>query len=325
MRPRRTAVQCMFVHLIMHAMHVPDVDLNLLPVLDALLSERHITRAARRLGLSQSATSHALARLRRALGDPLLVRSPDGLVPTPRAEALAGPVREALASLARSLARPEAFDPATARRTFTLATADYGAYVLLPPLMEQLAREAPGVDVWVRPIAESPAEQLARGEVDAVIAPKMRDPPAALHARKLFEERFVGIARKGHPRLRRGVDLDTWTSLPHVFIAPRGTPGGVVDAALASVGRARRVSLAVPQFLLAPHVVLRTDLVGVLGARLAESLAETLPLHLFEPPVPLPTFSMHLIWHARNHDDPAQRWLRARVVDAARGGRVAAR
>lgn len=314
----------------MHVMHLADVDLNLLPVLDALLAERHLTRAARRLGLSQSATSHALARLRRALGDPLFVRSPSGLVATPRAEALAAPVREALESLGRSLARPEPFDPRTARRTFTLATADYGAYVVLPALMESVARDAPGVDVWVRPIADVPSEQLARGDVDALISPLMSDPPAAIHARKLFEERFVGIARKGHPMLRKGVDLDAWTAAPHVFIAPRGTPGGVVDSALAAVGRARRVSLQVPQFLLAPHVVTRTDLVGVLGARLAESLAETLPLRLFDPPVPLPTFSMHLIWHARLHADAAQRWFRGQVVDAARstparGGRVRAR
>jgi len=310
---------------IMHVMHLSDVDLNLLPVLDALLAERHLTRAAKRVGLSQSATSHALGRLRRALGDPLFVRSPAGLVATPRAEALAAPLREALESLGRSLARPEPFDPATARRTFSLATTDYGAYVVLPALMESIARDAPGVDLWVRPIAEVPSEQLARGDVDALISPMMADPPAAMHARKLFDERFVGIARKGHPRLRKGVTLDVWASLPHVFIAPRGTPGGVVDTALAAVGRARRVSLAVPQFLLAPHVVTRTDLVGVLGARLAESLAETLPIQLFEPPVRLPTFAMHLIWHARLNDDPAQRWFRGRVVEAAGGARVRAR
>jgi DNA-binding transcriptional LysR family regulator len=284
---------------------------------------------ARRVGLSQSAASHALARLRRALGDPLFVRAPGGLIPTARAEALAEPLRAALESLGRSLARPEPFDPARSRRSFSLASADYGAYVVLPPLMERIAREAPGVDIWVRPMDDQPFEQLARGDVDTVIAPLTGDAPAALHARKLFDERFVGIARRGHPRVRGGVALDAWTELPHIFIAPRGRPGGVVDAALARVGRARRVSLAVPQFLIAPHVVTRTDLVGVLGARLAESLAQTLPLQLFDPPVTLPTFPMHLLWHARTHEDPGQRWFRAQVVDAAAadrgGGRVAPR
>lgn len=306
----------------MYAMHLRELDLNLLPVLDALLRERHLTRAARGLGLSQSAASHALQRLRRALGDPLFVRSPTGLIPTERALALEAPLRVALSSLGESLAPPAAFDPATARRTFSLATTDYGAYVLLPALMERVAREAPGVDIWVRTVGDSPSDQLARGEVDIALAPLGGETPAAIHARKLFDERFVGIARKGHPGLRRGaMDLDAWSAAAHVFIAPRGRPGGVIDSALAKVGRARRVALGVPQFLVAPHVVSRTDLVGVLGARLAESLAETLPLRLFAPPVALPTFSIHLIWHARAHRDPAQRWFREAVRECAKVSR----
>ncbi|MEZ4390595.1 MAG: LysR substrate-binding domain-containing protein [Polyangiales bacterium] len=191
--------------------------------------------------------------------------------------------------------------------------------MILPALMERLAREAPGVDLWVRPVSDAPSEQLARGEVDAVLSPLPGEVPAAIHARKLFDERFVGIARQGHPGLRRGaMDLDAWSAAAHVFIAPRGRPGGVVDTALARVGRTRRVALGVPQFLVAPHVVSRTDLVGVLGARLAEALAETLPLRLFAPPVALPTFSIHLIWHARAHRDPAQRWFREAVRECAR-------
>lgn len=306
---------------IMHRVHVRALDLNLLPVLDALLAERHLTRAARRLGLSQSAASHALGRLRRALGDPLFVRAPGGLIPTARALALEAPLREALDAVTRSVAPPAAFDPSTARRSFSVATADYGAFVLLPALMERLAREAPGVDIWVRPVGDAPAEQLAKGEVDAMVMPLLSDAPAAVRARKLFDERFVGIARQGHPLLRKGtMDLDAWLSVGHVFIAPRGRPGGVVDTSLAKLGRTRRVSLAVPQFLLAPHVITRTDLVGVLGARLAESIATTLPLALFTPPVALPSFPMHLLWHTRVNDDPAQRWFRRCVIECARPG-----
>jgi DNA-binding transcriptional LysR family regulator len=302
---------------IMQRVHVRDLDLNLLPVLDALLTERHLTRASRRLGLSQSATSHALGRLREALGDPLFVRATSGLIPTERALALEAPLRDALAAIARTVSPPAAFDPATARRGFSFATADYGAYALLPTLMERVAREAPGVDIWVRPVADNAAEQLARGDVDALVMPMFGDIPAALHVRKLFDERFVGIARRGHPLLRDGaMSLEDWVSVGHIFIAPRGRPGGVVDTALAQQGLKRRVSLAVPQFLVAPHVVTRTDLVGVLGARLAESLAETLPLALFEPPIPLPGFPTHLVWHARLHDDPAQKWFRRCVRES---------
>ncbi|MFO0628502.1 MAG: LysR family transcriptional regulator [Polyangiales bacterium] len=300
---------------IMHGVHVRDLDLNLLPVLDALLAERHLTRASRRLGPSQSATSHALGRLRETLGDPPSCAPRAGW--THRAGVGAGePLRDAMASLTRT-APPPTFDLATARGTFSIATADYGAYALLPTLMERVAREAPQVDIWVRPVADNPAEQLARGEVDALLAPMFGERPAALHLRKLFDERFVGIARRGHPLLRDGtMSLDDWTSVGHVFIAPRGRPGGVVDTVLAQRGLHRRVSLAVPQFLLAPHVVTRTDLVGVLGARLAESLAASLPLALFDPPVPLPGFTTHLVWHARLHDDPGQRWFRRCVRES---------
>ena len=158
---------------------------------------------------------------------------------------------------------------------------------------------------------------IASGDVDALVVPMFGDIPAALHLRKLFDERFVGIARRGHPLLRDGtMSLEDWVSVGHVFIAPRGRPGGVVDTALAQQGLKRRVSLAVPQFLVAPHVVTRTDLVGVLGARLAESLAETLPLVLFEPPIPLPGFPTHLVWHARLHEDPAQKWFRRCVRES---------
>lgn len=311
---------------IMHGVHLSSLDLNLLPVLDALLRERHLTRAATQLGLSQSAASHVLGRLRRALGDPLFVRAPTGLVPTERALSLEQPLRAALAALSGSLATPAPFDPSTARRSFALATTDYGAYVVLPALMERLTREAPGVDVWVRPVSDAPVEQLARGEVDAVLSPLGRERPSALHARKLFDERFVGIARRDHPALRGGaMSLAAWSAAPHVFIAPRGRPGGVVDSALAKVGRSRRVALSVPQFLIAPHVVTRSDLVGVLGARLAESLAESLGLQLFAPPVRLPTFAIHLVWHARSNLDPAQKWFRALLRECVTPGAPSAR
>lgn len=305
----------------MHGMNLDAMDLNLLRVLDALLSERHVTRAARRLGLSQPATSHALSRLRSALGDPLFVRTPKGLAPTARAAELAGPLRSALAALEHVVAGGAAFDPKTARRTFHIATIDYGSFVTVPSLLEHVQREAPGIDLWVRAVREDPWEQLASGDADVLLGPMPLTPTrASVHAKKLYDERFVCMVRKGHPRARKGLDLETWASLSHVFVAPRGSPGGVVDQVLAEHGLSRRVALAVPHFLVAPHVVAGSDLVLTIGARVAAEFVKILPVRVFEPPVPIPGFAVNLVWHERNHHDPAQRWLREVIASLYRDG-----
>ncbi|MBI5517358.1 MAG: LysR family transcriptional regulator [Deltaproteobacteria bacterium] len=294
------------------------LDLNLLRVLDALLAERHVTRAAGRLGLSQPATSHALARLRAAFGDRLFVRTPQGLRPTARASELAGPLRAALATLEHAVEGGPGFDPRAARRTFQLLSNDYGSFVVVPALYEGVRRAAPGVDLWVRGVRDDPCEQLANGEADALVGPRpLVTARAGIHARRLFVERFVCMVREGHPRVRDALDLDTWVSLPHLLVAPRGSPGGVVDEVLGGLGLARRVALAVPHFLAAPPVVAGSDLVLTVGERVARAFAKTLPVRLFEPPVALPGFEVTLAWHARNHDDPAQQWLRAKVLEAA--------
>jgi DNA-binding transcriptional LysR family regulator len=309
----------MVVMCIMHGMNLQGLDLNLLRLLDALLAERHLTRAAKRVGLSQPAMSHGLARLRKHLGDPLFVRTRQGLEPTDRAARLGPPLRDALASIERALAG-DTFDPATARRTFSLATADYGAFVLLPRLLERLGRLAPGVDLWTRTIADDAVAQLAAGEADATLAvPTLRGGGTVIHSRVLYEERFVCVVREGHPKVKKRLDLDTWASLPHAFVAPGGKPGGVVDDVLAQHGRQRRVACAVPHFLLAPHVVASSDLVLTVGARVAEAFAKVLPLRVVEAPVALPGFRMSLAWHERQHRDPAQRWFRALVAEAAKG------
>jgi len=309
----------MLVMCIMHGVNLQGLDLNLLRLLDALLTERHLTRAAKRVGLSQPAMSHGLARLRKHLGDPLFVRTRAGLEPTDRAARLGPPLRDALASIERALAG-DTFDPATARRTFSLATADYGAFVLLPRLLERLGRLAPGVDLWTRTVADDPVAQLATGAADAALAVATpRGAGAVIHTRALYEERFVCVVREGHPKVKKRLDLDTWAALPHAFVAPGGKPGGVVDDVLAQHGKQRRVACAVPHFLLAPHVVASSDLVLTVGARVAEAFAKVLPLRVVEAPVALPGFRVSLAWHERQHHDPAQRWFRAQVAEAAKG------
>jgi DNA-binding transcriptional LysR family regulator len=297
---------------IMQSVHdVAAVDLNLVRVLDALLSEGHLTRAGKRIGLTQSATSHALARLRRLFDDPLFVRTARGLAPTERAQALTEPAREAMQAFERCFRPDEAFVPATSARRFTIGCADYGSFVLAPKLLERLQREAPHVDLGILPPENSFSEQLARGEVDVVVNPAGRDElRAGIRSRPLFRERFVCLVRHGNPILGKRLDLARWASMRHLLVAPRGTPGGVVDETLAQLGKQRRVALTVPHFLLAPHLVANSDLVLTIGARVAERFAELLPVRMVEPPVKLPGFEVRMYWHERHHRDPAQRWFR---------------
>lgn len=293
------------------------LDLNLLRVLDALLRERHLTRAAKGLGLSQPAASHALSRLRAHLGDPLFVRSSAGLEPTPRAAALAPKLRSAMLALSECVTGMPAFDPLTARTSFTLSTADYGSFVLVPPLLEHLSRQAPGVNVWVRSVREDTFAELARGDADVHAGPIAQGATApGIHMEPLFEEEFVCVVRKDHPRVRGPLDLDTYADLPHVFVAPRGTPGGIVDQVLAKHRRKRRVAIAVPQFLLAPFLVSKSDMVLTIGRRVAEDFAAMLPLRILEPPITIPPFVTQLVWHERTQGDPAHQWFRARIMDA---------
>lgn len=306
---------------IMHAAHdaLAGVDLNLLLALDALLAERHVTRAAARLGVSQSAASHALARLRELLGDPILVRGRRGvMLPTPRAAALAPAVSRALDDLALALRRPEPFDPATARRTFHLGASDYAELAVLPRLAARIAAAAPHVDLFVRSVPADMHAALAAGDVDAILAPaRPTDLGAGCYQRVLLAETFVCAMRRGHPAAGRTLTLDRFCALDHLLIAPRGTYGGYVDDALAARGRRRRVALAVPHFLIAPHVLVTTDLIATLAARVARTFAAAHGLAIVRPPVELPAFSLHLVWHERTHGDDAHRWLRDQIAAVA--------
>ncbi len=296
-------------------------DLNLLRVLDVVLAERHVTRAAARLGQSQSATSHALARLRDELGDPLLVRGAGGrLVPTERALALAPVVTRLLDELAAAWPGG-GFDPATARRTFHVGAGDLAELVLLPPLAARVARLAPGVELFVRPAPDDPGAALASGEVDVVLAPvRSRDPrplTSGCYYRPLFAETFTCAMRAGHPAARGRLTLDRFCALDHLLVAPRGTAGGFVDDALAAVGRQRRVAVAVPHFLVAPAVVAATDLVATLASRVVAAFARSHRLVMRPPPVAVPGFTMHAIWHERTHEQAAHTWLRDQLAAVA--------
>ncbi len=300
-----------------HSMNIAGLNLNLLPVLDALLTERSVSRAGARLGLSQPAVSNALAQLRALLGDPLLVRRANGMMPTERALALAQPVRAALLAIEQSLAPPPAFDPATARRDFVIVTNDFVAFVLLPRLLARLQREAPGVRLHVRAFQEHVVSpDLARGEADLALGFSLRL-PAGHHASDLFADRFVFVARKGHPQVRGRITLAAYTKLAHVLVSHEPNARGVVDDALALRGLSRQVALRLSHFLLVPHVLAATDYVAALSEPVARPFARTLPLQILKMPLEVPSGTVRLLWHDRTHASAPHDWLRGVIQQVA--------
>lgn len=291
-------------------------DLELLALFEALHRERHLTRAARRTGRSQPTMSRALARLRGAFGDELFVRTPRGMVPTPRADALAPEVRRVL-DAARSLVRARAFDPAALDRTFVIATTDLVEAHMLSALSEAVREGAPRASLLLRPVDGNLGADLESGRIDLAIVPRVSIPEGTIQ-RHLFDDEFLCAVRRGHPALRRPLSLEAWAALPHVQIAPRGVPGGPVDDALTARGLSRRVVVRTPSFLAAPLLVSRSDYVITAPRLLLSAVAEPLGLHTFAPPLPIPGFRVHQGWHPRAHEDPAHVWLRGVVADAAR-------
>ncbi|TBU96442.1 LysR family transcriptional regulator [Phytopseudomonas dryadis] len=288
------------------------LDLNLLVTLDALLAEHNVTRAAARLHLSQPSVSVHLAKLREALGDPLLLPGPRGMRPTARAEELREPLRQALEALQRAVSPSSPFDPARADNTWRVAASDYGESTILLPALSGLRSAAPGTRLAVLDMAPSRiAGQAERGEID--LALRTRDEaPATLRHRLLFSERYVLAGRAGHPRLQRRPTLAQFCTLDQVIVSPDGGGfQGVTDTQLAERGMSRRVALSVPHFLFLGAVLASTDLVAVVPARLVRDNAA---LQVVEPPLEVPGFEMLMLWHERVHRDPAHQWLREHIV-----------
>jgi len=293
------------------------VNLNLLAAFDALLEARNVTRAASKMGVTQSAMSNSLAHLRLLFEDPLFRRTPRGIEPTPRALELGEPVRRGLAAFERALA-PRSFEPRTASRAFVLATSDYVEFVLLPPLLKRLARESPGVRLEVRPWGlQQVPKSLQSGEVDLMIGFYDELPPH--HAETLlFDEDYVCIARKGHPGLGRKPTLKSWLAQKHVLVSQRANSPGTVDRALAARNLERTIGARVSHFLLVPTLVAQTDLVAAVNARVATAFADSLELRVFAPPLRLPKGRVGQVWHEQLEHDPAQRWFRQLIVEECR-------
>ena len=291
------------------------IDLNLLVTLEALLTERNVTRAATRLHLSQPSVSVQLRKLRQIFADPLLTPAPGGMLPTTRGQALLQPLRTALSDMRLVLEPRPRFDPLTAEITWQVAAADYAEYAILMPLLAHMRKAAPGVRIAVRQAADSRmTKQLDSGAIDLGFL-ALDAAPERLHSRVLFKEHYVLVARKRHPALKRKLTVDTLCQLEYVIVSPEGGGfRGITDTILESRGRKRRVVLSVPHFLFVPEVVARTDLVAMLPSRLVKDRSDH--IQVVVPPLPIPSYEMAMIWHERSHLDPAHMWLREHVSRA---------
>jgi DNA-binding transcriptional LysR family regulator len=295
------------------------IDLNLLAAFDALMADRNVTRAAARVGVSQPAMSAALSRLRKRFGDPLFLRGADGLVPTARARDVAEPISQALRQIESALVVKQAFVPGKASLTFTLGLSDYPAFVLLPALIQSLEKHAPAVSLSVQSFSDrdGAVDLLDAGTIDAAVGVPPTNPESRIFTRAILRDEFVTIVRRDHPMARRAMDMKTFLALQHVLVSPEGDRHGLVDEALAKLGKRRTLALTLPQMFAAPAVVAQTNMTATVMKRVALNCAARRKLVMFPPPVKLPPINFDLIWHRRNDNHPGQQWLREVIASLA--------
>lgn len=306
-----------------HSMNLSSVDLNLLVALEALLEERSVTRAARRVGLSQPAMSNALARLRALFGDELLRREGVRMVLTERGTRLAPAVATALAGVRRVLAPPPAFDPARADLEFNIGLTDYAEALLMPAVAARLARVAPGIvlrGIRLDNLFLAPETELAEGRFDLALgffgaAPA---PHRGILSAALWRDRNVCVSATRHPRLKgRTITEEQFLAERHAAVFYRSSGPGLMDAVLAGRGRSRRVTLYTPHFVSALAIVAASDLIAAAPERLARLYARWLPLRFRRLPVVFPEFEFSIVWRHNRHTDEALAWLRCQIIEAA--------
>ncbi len=299
------------------------LDLNLLRVFDAVMTEQNLTRAANRMAMTQPAVSNALKRLRDALGDELLIRTAHGVKPTPRAEELWPTVRAALASLEEAVA-PTSFDVSKAHATFRMAMADATAVLWLPSLVRSIESEAPGVNVRMVPLTtREPRPLLLRGDIDlaigffpGVVAQLSSGPETPIRHERLYSGQYVCMMRKNHPLANEELTLDAYCSANHLLVSFSGRAHGLTDEALAQINRERRILLTVNQFFTAGRVVANSDLITVLPRHLIASTGMTGALIAKDLPFKLPDVHVDMLWHERDARSPAHKWLREHLTAA---------
>lgn len=303
-------------------MNMGSLDLNLLRVLDALLREGSTIRAGQRVGLSQPAVSAALARLRHALKDELFFRRGQGLEPTDYARSLAMPLRKILDDLEALLSGPADFDPATSNAAFKLSGSDFFAEMLMPRLADEVSKRAPGMRVQlVDLVPDSYVDTLERYEVDIALIP-VTGFPDWVEYRPVFWSTFSAVARRNHPRLANAglkpgdtIPIDLFCDLGHVLFSPEGRLKAMGDAALARVGRERRVVMTMPVFSGVCRAVSESDLISLIPTQLAHRVATFMEIDTYAPPMRVDPALITMIWHKRSSATPEHRWLRDLIVE----------
>ncbi len=293
-------------------MDLHGMDLNLLVAFEALMAERSVTKAAKRIGRTQPAMSASLARLRTLFGDELFVRGRDGLQPTPRAMDVARPIGRALRDIRQTLGVVEEFDPAASSISFNIAMQEHAAFKLMPGLLRCLRERAPAIKLHVAAYRarDEAITLLDSGEADIAVGVPTRSAPGRIFVQPLFEEAFVCVLRKDHPAAGRPLDLETFLSLEHLLVSPEGDRFGHTDTVLARDGLARSLSVTISQMYPALALVAASDLIATLMLGVVEAGGWRDRLEVLAPPVELTPCPYVMSWHRRNDAHPAQRWLR---------------
>ena len=297
-------------------MNLAKYDLNLLVALDALLTEKNVTHAGDRIGLSQSAMSGVLSRLRHMFKDELLVRVGRRMELTPRAQELIEPLRACIREVEDLLSTKMSFDSANEQRVFTIAASDYSSFMLLSPLVLRLAEVSPGISVRVVQLDPSKLDQLGEDAIDFLIMPS--EVPAPFPSQTLFEDRWVCAVCAQNPDVGPHLTEKEYLALPHLIYTASGQENiGVADSYLSRIGARRHVGASVQSFLLAPFVIAGTPMITLLHKKLAERLGSCVDIRLIEPPFDLPAIHESVFWNPRYTSDPAHVWMRSQIVDVA--------
>ena len=294
-------------------MNLNKVDLNLFIVFDAIYTEANLTRAGQIVGITQPAVSNALARLRETFNDPLFVRTAQGMVPTPMAQNIIGPVRNALQLLRVSVQESRTFNPLQANKTFRISMTDLTEAVVLLPLFQRLRRLAPNVKIEsMLAKRRETTKELAAGRLDFAMDAPLNTDPQVRHV-KLLEDRYVCAMRRGHPLAKDKLSVEEYLSLSHIHISSRRSGLGMVDLALGKMGQQRKIALRSQHYMMATQVIQQTDM----AVTVPERFARRHDLYQVPLPVDIPPLETHIYWHESTDQDPANRWMREQMIEIA--------
>jgi len=299
-------------------MNLRSIDLNLLTIFDAIITEQNLSRAAEKIGMTQPAMSAALGRLRVTLKDELFLRTGRGVRPTPRALELQQPVRDILDRVSATLLQTERFNPETSNRVFTLASIDYGGIAVIPQLLQHLQEIHSSIKVNIWPQYETGLkEQMHFGKVDFAID-NMPITDNDFHLETLRREGAFCLVRKGHPSIGDELSLEQFLEVEHVVLFPHGDRVSQLDEYLIANGMRRRYGVKVPSFFNMPYIVQRTDMICGLPERMALHFAKLFGLRVLPAPVPDWVATYYLMWHLSMDEDPGHSWLRELIVSLCR-------